>query len=111
MMESPALGWSRSTLVYNERSDDYSDDAEIQGTALLVHQEGSEQKVMNKEDGKEDAELFPYHEYFSPFEAKDRDVDGTDIETEHWHCEEHAPQCQVCQVLMSFLFFHPFHIT
>jgi hypothetical protein len=98
-------------LVCNEGSYNHSDDAEIQGTALLVYQERSKQEVMNEEDDKEDAELFPYHEYFFPLEVKGRVVDGTDIETKHRHCEEHAPQCQISQILMFFLFIHPFHIT
>ena len=98
-------------LEDDKTSDDNSDDAKIKGTALFVHQQWSNEEIVNEEDSEEDSENFPDHENLSPFKVEDGIVDRTHIEAEHWHCKEYAPQCQISQILMSFLFLHPFHIT
>jgi hypothetical protein len=107
---SPFRGAVRA-LVDDESSDNDSNDAEIQGTALLVYQQRSEEEMMDQEDAEVDTKLLPDHKNLFPLEIKSGIIDRTQIETEHWHCEEHSPQCQIGQILMSFLFFHPSHIT
>ena len=71
---SPFRGAVRA-LVDDESSDNDSNDTEIQGTALLVYQQRSEEEMMDQEDAEVDTKLLPDHKYLFPLEVKSGIID------------------------------------
>ena len=66
---------------------------------------------MQEEDDEVYRQPSPYHKHLCHIEGVAFILHHPDIKTQHWHCEEHSPQCQVCQILIFIMFLHPFHIT
>ena len=103
---------SVGALVEGECSNDDRHDGEIEDALVAMHQERCQQEVMDEEEQEEGDELAPHDEDLRPVEDEVCVADRAHIQAQQWGCKEHAPYCQVNQILLSGLL-HPivlFHL-